>query len=155
VVAVEVLTVGALFDMFEQAMRDVGRLRGVHTRVGRTMRAFFGGQHAVRALDEHELERYLHARRRGTVVVSGKRLGAVRDRALQEDMETLRRVLRWALIYLRSSAMMMRWQKGFCAPVGPCRTRFGGCRYMMDMMPGWIAPSLICPTFRKNPWQAR
>lgn len=90
------LTLGTLFDNFEAAMKAVGRYRDVYGRCRKRFTAFFGASAAVRSLDEHELERYVHARRHGTLVIGGKALPAVRARAIEEELTVLRTVLRWA-----------------------------------------------------------
>lgn len=91
------LLLGTLFDSFEQAMQDVGRLRKIHTRVGQRFRTWFGPLRAVHTLDEHELERYTFARRSGKVEFNGKPQRPVRARVVEEELVTLRTVLRWAM----------------------------------------------------------
>lgn len=90
------LLLGTLFETFEAAMKAVGRYRDVYGRCRKRFTAFYGPHATVAALDEHELERYVHARREGTVVVNGKPLPAVRARAIEEELTVLRTVLRWA-----------------------------------------------------------
>lgn len=85
-----------LFDIFSKAMRDIGKDRAVYERTGKRLRAFFGDQRVVPSLDEHELKRYAHQRKTGGIVLDGSPLGPVRDRVVQEEMVTLRTVLRWA-----------------------------------------------------------
>lgn len=91
------LTLGTLFDTFEVAMEQVGKLRSVHTRTGKRFVAWFGAQSAVAALDEHEIERYSFARRNGRIVLDGKPLKPVRARVVEEELTVLRTVLRWAV----------------------------------------------------------
>jgi integrase len=90
------LVLGTLFDIFEAAMKAVGRHRAVYGRCRKRFTAFFGAQCAVPGLDEHEVERYVHARQAGTLVVDGKALAPVRARAIEEELTVLRTVLRWA-----------------------------------------------------------
>lgn len=90
------LTLGVLFDTFEAAMKAVGRYREVYGRCRKRFAAFYGAALSVPALDEHEIERYVHARRSGTVQVNGKALPAVRNRAIEEELTVLRTALRWA-----------------------------------------------------------
>jgi len=92
-----VLLLGALFDTFEQARKDVGRWRPIHHRARQRFVAWFGEQRAVHTLDEHEIERYAYARRHGRIVLAGRPLPAVRTRVIEEELVTLRTVLRWAL----------------------------------------------------------
>lgn len=91
------LTIGMLFEMFEAAMQQVGRLRSAHVSARKRFVACFGAHAAVAGLDEHAVERYSFARSQGRIRMNGKLLPPVRARAIEEELTILRTVLRWAV----------------------------------------------------------
>ncbi|HEY0931779.1 MAG TPA: tyrosine-type recombinase/integrase [Gemmatimonas sp.] len=86
-----------LFDNFETARKELDTWRPVHGRAASNFLAWWGPLRAVASLDEHELQRYTHARTTGLIVRAGKTLPAVRARAVEEELTILRTVLRWAV----------------------------------------------------------
>ncbi len=90
------LLLHTLFEHYEEAMEQTGRLRPVHVRTRKRFLAWLGPLRTVASLDEHEVERYVYARTMGKVVLDGRKLPPVRARPIEEELTILRTVLRWA-----------------------------------------------------------